>query len=180
MRKSVTTPVMLGLLTVLSFSSLFVLHTLTEPIIINRENQQLLTILDTPTFAGVTIEATQQAPSPYTEAGVERYQRFLRNNDIFGIIYTIETTGYNSGLKLTVGIREGAMRTLIVDATNETPSFGGVYLDLLPDLVKDVPIADEATFIATLSVQTTGMTTRNVVIQSLLAAIRHYQSEVVA
>jgi hypothetical protein len=72
------------------------------------------------------------------------------------------------------------MRTLLVDATNETPSFGGVYLDLLPDLVKDVPIADEATFIATLSVQTTGMTTRNVVIQSLLAAIRHYQSEVVA
>jgi hypothetical protein len=178
MRKLFTTPVMLVLLSVLSFSSLFALHTFTEPILINRENQLFLTILDTPTFAGVTIESPQQATSPYVQDGVVRYQRFLKDDVLLGIIYTIDTTGYNSGLQFTLGIRDDAFRTLIVDNTNETPNYGGTYLNLLPSLVQGVSIADEATFIALFLAQTTGRTeTSGAVIKALIASSRHYKAE---
>jgi hypothetical protein len=175
-KKSLSSFLVLSLIATMSFASLFVIHTITDPVIKNRENQTLLTLLDLTTFGALTIQDVETTEGSLRTSGVVRLQVIKDGTTTVGVVYDIETTGYNAGINFRIGIRNSAFQNTIVISHSETPSYCGVLLNNLPTLLKQLSITDAGVITATLAGASTGVTlTRIGILNAILAAAGDYQ-----
>jgi Na+-translocating ferredoxin:NAD+ oxidoreductase RnfG subunit len=175
-KKSLPSFLVLSLIATMSLASLFVIHSITDPVIKNRENQTLLTLLDLTTFGSLTINDIETTDGPLRTSGVVRLQVIKDGTTTVGVVYDIETSGYNAGIQFRVGIRQSAFQNTIVISHSETPSYGGILLNNLPNLLKQLSITDAGVITATLAGASTGVTlTRLGILSAVLAAAGDYQ-----
>lgn len=169
------------LIIISSFSFLVLTFTYgwTQPMIDTRVNQQLLTLLNIESIQGLTIEAKEEATPSLQEAGIVRFQKVLEGTTLVGMVYEIETSGYNSGLHFQVGIKEGNFQLISIQSSNETIGYGSRLINALPTLLEGLPIEDEGFITSTLLGATTGITaTGEGVLNPILAVATDYKVRV--
>jgi Na+-translocating ferredoxin:NAD+ oxidoreductase RnfG subunit len=175
-KKSLPSFLVLTLIATMSFASLFLIHTITDPVIKNRENETLLTLLDLSTFGSLTINDIETTDGNLKTSGVVRLQVIKDGTTTVGVVYDIETTGYNAGVHFRIGIRNSVFQHTIVISHSETPAYGGILLNNLPTLLKQLSITDAGVITATLVGASTGVTlTRLGILNAVLAAASDYQ-----
>ncbi|MGA0875878.1 MAG: FMN-binding protein [Bacilli bacterium] len=169
----------LGLTAMISFSVLFATHLVTEPILINRANEADLTLLNLDSFANYDIGEVEQATGELLASGIQTIKPFLQNNNVVAVTYSVITSGYAQGLTYRIGIREGRIQLIIVDAHNETPGYGGNVISQLQTTLAQQPIADTNAWTAALVSVSTGATfTRRGLVNSLTAIRTDYLARV--
>lgn len=170
--KKPSSTLVLGLTAMISFSVLFATHVVTEPILINRANEADLTLLNLDSFANYDIGEVEQATGELLASGIQTIKPFLQNNNVVAVTYSVNTSGYAQGLTYRIGIREGRIQLIIVDAHNETPGYGGNVISQLQTTLGQQPIADTNAWTAALVSVSTGATFTRLGLVISLAAIR--------
>jgi len=179
MAKATPSWLVVGLTAISSFVLLFSVNLITEPILLNRANERYLDLLNLETFAGYLISDPLVPTGALATAGGEEVKTFSQQNQVIAVTYQMKVTGYNPGLIYRIGIRNGLIQTLRIDANQETPSYGGVFLTNAPDLLAGLPINDEAGWTAALVATSSGVTfTRNGLLNSLQAIKADYAERI--
>lgn len=174
-RKPLSQSVVLGLTAATAFSLLFVTQLVTQPIILNHENQAYLTLLNLDSFVGYTIGETEITTGELRDAGIHEVKTFMLNDQIMAVTYSVQVRGYAPGLTYRLGIRQGLIQQFVVDAHAETQGYGANALGLFPEALTLLPIANEASWTQALVGQSAGATiTRRAIINSLQLIQRDY------
>jgi Na+-translocating ferredoxin:NAD+ oxidoreductase RnfG subunit len=177
--KKISSQWVLIMLSSFSFLVLSLTYSLTQPIIDARTNQQLLTLLNIESIQGLTIEAKEEAVPSLQEAGIVRFQRVFEGTTLVGMVYDIETSGYNTGLHFQVGIKESNFQRISIQSSSETIGYGSRLINVLPTLLEGLSIEDEGLITSTFLGMTTGITlTRQGVLNSILAVSTDYKARV--
>jgi uncharacterized protein with FMN-binding domain len=159
---------MIGLTSIVSFGVLFATNLITEPILINRENERYLDLLNLDSFVGITIGETEIPTGALATAGVQEVKAYFQQNNLYAVTYQVTITGYNPGLTYRIGIRQGLIQTIRVDNHSETPGYGANLLTIFPETLQGIPIENEASWTTALIGVSTGVTfTRNGLLNSL-------------
>jgi Na+-translocating ferredoxin:NAD+ oxidoreductase RnfG subunit len=176
MAKPVPGWLMIGLTAIASFSTLFAVNFITEPILLNRENAQYLDLLDLNTFAGYSIDETIFTTGTLSDAGIKEVKTFRQQNNIVAITYKISMDGYNPGIEFSLGIRAAIIEGIRVDGHNETLGFGATLMNDLSNTIVGLTITDNASWTAAMLAQTTGATfTMSAMVAVMTAIAQDYQ-----
>lgn len=167
---------MIGITAIASFTTLFAVNLVTEPILLNRENAQYLQLLDLNTFAGFTIDDTIFTTGALSTAGVKEVKTFRQQNAVVAVTYQVTMSGYNPGIQFAIGIRAGVIEGVRVDAHSETLGFGATLMNGLPTTLIGLTIHDTSSWTAAMLAQSTGATfTRSAMVSVLTVIAQDYQ-----
>jgi uncharacterized protein with FMN-binding domain len=180
MAKPLPSYVLLGFTAIVSFSVLFVTNLITEPILINRENQAELTLLNLSDLGDYTVESIVVSEETLIDAGITHIKTFSQNSVVDAVTYTVMTTGYSVNLNYRIGIRDGLIQQFKVVSHGETIGYGADALLLFPDALNQIAIDDASAWTAALVSVSTGATfTRRGIIDSLQAIQVDYAARTV-
>ncbi|HZJ89362.1 MAG TPA: FMN-binding protein [Bacilli bacterium] len=140
--KMLVLPLFLGAVTLSAAGLITGVHFLTEDRIARnifaKQNEGYYKILALE--AGAAIDIVElDLHEELEDAGVTSKKDFRLNNASIGVVYDAEIRGYAAGLKFQVGFKEGNYAGFNVVASNETPTYGGVLLDQVDELIKGKP-----------------------------------------
>jgi hypothetical protein len=127
---------------------------------------------------------TIAAAAELSAKGIIDYVMYENKSDdsLFGIVYNGLVSGHkNNTIVFQVGFKGGIFAGYNNVSNQETPTYGGVYLNDLDDIITGLPADDEAAFLTALNQYKTDNslsvtnTERNLV-PALWAAASHYIS----
>jgi Na+-translocating ferredoxin:NAD+ oxidoreductase RnfG subunit len=175
--KKISSQWMLVIISSFSFLLLSLTYSWTQPMIDTRINQQLLTLLNIDSIQGLTIEAKEEAMPSLQEDGIVRFQKVFEGSTLVGIVYDVETSGYNSGLHFQIGVKGSNFQRILVQSSSETQGYGSRLINALPTLLQGLSITDEGLITSTFLGMTTGITaTRQGVLTPILTVATDYQT----
>lgn len=144
--KMLVLPLFLGAVTVSAAGLITGVHFLTEDRIARnifaKQNEGYYKILVLEAGAAIDI-VDLDVHEDLQDAGVTSKKDFRISNQSVGVVYDAEIRGYAAGLKFQVGFKDGNYAGFNVVASNETPTYGGIVLDQVDELIKGKP-ADTA------------------------------------
>ena len=137
--KMLVLPLFLGAVTLSAAGVITGVHLLTEERISRnifaKQNEGYYKILGLE--AGAAIDVIElELSQTLLDGGVTSKKDFRLNGVSAGIVYDVEIRGYASGLKFQVGFKDNKYAGFNVVASNETPTYGGVVLEQVNDLIK--------------------------------------------
>jgi len=196
MTKFVKLPIFLATVALIAGATLATVNYFTLPIITRREQMALdagyLNLLEIDESKFLTLNrvpesGTIAAGAALSEKGIIDYVMYENKSDdsLFGIVYNGSVSGHNRNpsnpIVFQVGFRDGIFAGYNNVSNQETPTYGGVYLDDLDDVITGIAADDETAFLTALnqykadnSLSVTN-TERNL-IPALWAAASHYMS----
>ena len=196
MTKFVKLPIFLATVALIAGATLATVNYFTLPIITRREQMALdagyLNLLEIDESKFLTLNRVPQsgtivAEAALSEKGIIDYVMYENKSDdsLFGIVYNGSVFGHNRNpsnpIVFQVGFRDGIFAGYNNVSNQETPTYGGVYLDDLDDVITGIAADDETAFLTALnqykadnSLSVTN-TERNLV-PALWAAASHYMS----
>jgi len=196
MTKFVKLPIFLATVALIAGATLATVNYFTLPIITRREQMALdagyLNLLEIDESKFLTLNRVPQsgtivAEAALSEKGIIDYVMYENKSDdsLFGIVYNGSVFGHNRNpsnpIVFQVGFRDGIFAGYNNVSNQETPTYGGVYLDDLDDVITGIAADDETAFLTALnqykadnSLSVTN-TERNL-IPALWAAASHYMS----
>jgi Na+-translocating ferredoxin:NAD+ oxidoreductase RnfG subunit len=196
MNKFVKLPIFLATVALIAGATLATVNYFTLPIITRREQMALdagyLNLLEIDESKFLTLNRVPQsgtivAEAALSEKGIIDYVMYENKSDdsLFGIVYNGSVSGHNRNpsnpIVFQVGFRDGIFAGYNNVSNQETPTYGGVYLDDLDDVITGIAADDETAFLTALnqykadnSLSVTN-TERNLV-PALWAAASHYMS----
>jgi len=196
MNKFVKLPIFLATVALIAGATLATVNYFTLPIITRREQMALdagyLNLLEIDESKFLTLNRVPQsgtivAEAALSEKGIIDYVMYENKSDdsLFGIVYNGSVSGHNRNpsnpIVFQVGFRDGIFAGYNNVSNQETPTYGGVYLDDLDDVITGIAADDETAFLTALnqykadnSLSVTN-TERNL-IPALWAAASHYMS----
>ena len=196
MNKFVKLPLFLATVALIAGVALASVNYFTLPIITLREQMALdagyleLLEIDESKYASlnrVPESGTIAAAAELSAKGIIDYVMYENKSDdsLFGIVYNGSVSGHNKNpsnpIVFQVGFRDGVFAGYNNVSNQETPTYGGVYLNDLDDIITGLPADDEAAFLTALNQYKTDNslsvtnTERNLV-PALWAAASHYIS----
>jgi hypothetical protein len=179
MAKPTSSFFVLGLTAISAFSILFGTHLITSPILLNRENQRYLDLLNLPSLGDYQIGETITPTGTLQSSGIIEIKPFFLNDELKAVAYTGVTTGYAPGLSFRLGIKEGIITKLVIDKHGESAGYGADVLLRFPDVLSNVAIDEESLWTASLlSVSTGSSVTRRSIVNVLKAIRFDYQERV--
>ncbi len=196
MNKLVKLPIFLATVALIAGATLATVNYFTLPIITRREQMALdagyLNLLEIDESKFLTLNRVPEsgtivAGAALSEKGIIDYVMYENKSDdsLFGIVYNGSVSGHNRNpsnpIVFQVGFRDGIFAGYNNVSNQETPTYGGVYLDDLDDVITGIAADDETAFLTALnqykadnSLSVTN-TERNL-IPALWAAASHYMS----
>lgn len=193
MNKFVKLPLFLATVALIAGAALASVNYFTLPIITLREQMALdagyleLLEIDESKYASlnrVPESGTIAAAAELSAKGIIDYVMYENKSDdsLFGIVYNGLVSGHkNNTIVFQVGFKGGIFAGYNNVSNQETPTYGGVYLNDLDDIITGLPADDEAAFYTALNQYKTDNslsvtnTERNLV-PALWAAASHYIS----
>lgn len=193
MNKFVKLPLFLATVALIAGAALASVNYFTLPIITRREQMALdagyleLLEIDESKYASlnrVPESGTIAAAAELSAKGIIDYVMYENKSDdsLFGIVYNGLVSGHkNNTIVFQVGFKGGIFAGYNNVSNQETPNYGGVYLNDLDDIITGLPADDEAAFLTALNQYKTDNslsvtnTERNLV-PALWAAASHYIS----
>ncbi len=193
MNKFVKLPLFLATVALIAGVALASVNYFTLPIITRREQMALdagyleLLEIDESKYASlnrVPESGTIAAAAELSAKGIIDYVMYENKSDdsLFGIVYNGLVSGHkNNTIVFQVGFKGGIFAGYNNVSNQETPTYGGVYLNDLDDIITGLPADDEAAFLTALNQYKTDNslsvtnTERNLV-PALWAAASHYIS----
>lgn len=193
MNKFVKLPLFLATVALIAGAALASVNYFTLPIITLREQMALdagyleLLEIDESKYASlnrVPESGTIAAAAELSAKGIIDYVMYENKSDdsLFGIVYNGLVSGHkNNTIVFQVGFKGGIFAGYNNVSNQETPNYGGVYLNDLDDIITGLPADDEAAFLTALNQYKTDNslsvtnTERNLV-PALWAAASHYIS----
>lgn len=193
MNKFVKLPLFLATVALIAGAALASVNYFTLPIITRREQMALdagyleLLEIDESKYASlnrVPESGTIAAAAELSAKGIIDYVMYENKSDdsLFGIVYNGLVSGHkNNTIVFQVGFKGGIFAGYNNVSNQETPTYGGVYLNDLDDIITGLPADDEAAFLTALNQYKTDNslsvtnTERNLV-PALWAAASHYIS----
>ncbi len=193
MNKFVKLPLFLATVALIAGAALASVNYFTLPIITRREQMALdagyleLLEIDESKYASlnrVPESGTIAAAAELSAKGIIDYVMYENKSDdsLFGIVYNGLVSGHkNNTIVFQVGFKGGIFAGYNNVSNQETPTYGGVYLNDLDDVITGLPADDEAAFLTALNQYKTDNslsvtnTERNLV-PALWAAASHYIS----
>lgn len=193
MNKFVKLPLFLATVALIAGVALASVNYFTLPIITLREQMALdagyleLLEIDESKYASlnrVPESGTIAAAAELSAKGIIDYVMYENKSDdsLFGIVYNGLVSGHkNNTIVFQVGFKGGIFAGYNNVSNQETPTYGGVYLNDLDDIITGLPADDEAAFLTALNQYKTDNslsvtnTERNLV-PALWAAASHYIS----
>ncbi|HPN61113.1 MAG TPA: hypothetical protein PLO88_03150 [Bacilli bacterium] len=193
MNKFVKLPLFLATVALIAGAALASVNYFTLPIITLREQMALdagyleLLEIDESKYASlnrVPESGTIAAAAELSAKGIIDYVMYENKSDdsLFGIVYNGLVSGHkNNTIVFQVGFKGGIFAGYNNVSNQETPTYGGVYLNDLDDIITGLPADDEAAFLTALNQYKTDNslsvtnTERNLV-PALWAAASHYIS----
>lgn len=193
MNKFVKLPLFLATVALIAGAALASVNYFTLPIITRREQMALdagyleLLEIDESKYASlnrVPESGTIAAAAELSAKGIIDYVMYENKSDdsLFGIVYNGLVSGHkNNTIVFQVGFKGGIFAGYNNVSEQETPNYGGVYLNDLDDIITGLPADDEAAFLTALNQYKTDNslsvtnTERNLV-PALWAAASHYIS----
>lgn len=193
MNKFVKLPLFLATVALIAGAALASVNYFTLPIITLREQMALdagyleLLEIDESKYASlnrVPESGTIAAAAELSAKGIIDYVMYENKSDdsLFGIVYNGLVSGHkNNTIVFQVGFKGGIFAGYNNVSNQETPTYGGVYLNDLDDVITGLPADDEAAFLTALNQYKTDNslsvtnTERNLV-PALWAAASHYIS----
>jgi len=196
MNKFVKLPIFLATVALIAGAALATVNYFTLPIITRREQMALdagyLDLLEIDESKFLTLNrvpesGTIAAEAALSEKGIIDYVMYENKSDnsLFGIVYNGSVSGHNRNpsnpIVFQVGFKGGIFAGYNNVSNQETPTYGGAYLDDLDAVITGVAADDETAFLTALnqyksdnSLSVTN-TERNLV-PALWAAASHYMS----
>ncbi|MDD3207546.1 MAG: hypothetical protein PHV19_03420 [Bacilli bacterium] len=196
MNKLVKLPLFLAVAALIAGATLATVNYFTLPIIERREQMALdagyLELLEIDESKFTTLNRVPEtgtivAESELSAKGIIDYVMYENKSDdsLFGIVYNGSVSGHNSDpsspIVFQVGFKDGVFAGYNNVSNKETPSYGGIYLNGLDEVIKGISANDETAFQTALnlyksdnSLRVTN-TERNLV-PALWAAASHYVS----
>jgi hypothetical protein len=172
MDKPTTSLLVLGLTAMSAFSILFATNIITQPILETRENQRYLDLLNIDSLADYQLGEAFAPTDDLLAAGILEVKPFFQDNVLKAVAYTGVTNGYAPGLSFRLGIKEGIITNLVIDAHGESEGYGADVLLSVPEVLSGVTINEESLWTASLvSISTGSSITRRSII-NVLKAIR--------
>jgi hypothetical protein len=172
MDKPTTSLLVLGLTAMSAFSILFATNIITQPILETRENQRYLDLLNIDSLADYQVGEAIVPTGDLFTAGILEVKPFFQDNVLIAVAYTGVTNGYAPGLSFRLGIKEGIITNLVIDAHGESEGYGADVLLSVPEVLSGVTINEESLWTASLvSISTGSSITRRSII-NVLKAIR--------
>jgi Na+-translocating ferredoxin:NAD+ oxidoreductase RnfG subunit len=163
----------LMMITIVSFVVLMLTHAVASPILLNRKNAEFLSLLRMTSVGSYTVNEPQVTSASLKEDGIVGYQTITDGSQLYGIVYEVITSGYNNDLSFYIAIKEETFQSFTLIRSNETPSFGGVLLTNLTDLLPGLSV--DGNWLATILGASTGVTlTRMGVVNALTAIVDDY------
>lgn len=146
LNKMISLPLFLGVVTLLSAGILGGVHALTNPIIEQRniklENEGLFKVLDIENADEIVVAADV---SHLSAGNVKRKTTLYLSGNVVGVVYYIETTGYESGLNFQLGLKDNIYAGFNIISESETKDYGHLLLPTINDQIKgksiDSPLA---------------------------------------
>jgi len=193
MNKFVKLPLFLATVALIAGAALASVNYFTLPIITLREQMALdagyleLLEIDESKYASlnrVPESGTIAAAAELSAKGIIDYVMYENKSDdsLFGIVYNGLVSGHkNNTIVFQVGFKGGIFAGYNNVSNQETPTYGGVFLNDLDDIITGLPADDEAAFLTALNQYKTDNslsvtnTERNLV-PALWAAASHYIS----
>jgi hypothetical protein len=172
MAKTTSSIFVLGITAVTAFSILFATSLITEPILDNRTNQRYLDLLNLDSLGEYVVGDTMVPTGDLFNAGITEIKPFYQNNIFVAAAYTVTTSGFASGLTFRIGIHNGNITQLIVDAHGESAGWGADVLVNVPEAIENLAIEEESLWTSRLVAISTGSTFTRRGIINVLKAIR--------
>lgn len=193
MNKLVKLPIFLALVALIAGATLATVNYFTLPIIRAREQMtvdagylQLLDINQSKllTLNRVPESGTIAAEGDLSTKGLIDYVMYENKSDdsLFGIVYNGSVSGHGrSPIVFQVGFSGGVFAGYNNVSNQETPTYGGIYLNGLDAVIKGLQADDEAAFRAALNQyksdnSLTVTNTESNLVPALWAAASHYVS----
>ncbi len=140
----VTLPLFLGVVALISAGILGGVHALTNPIITQRniklENEGLYKVLDIENADEVVVA---EDISHLSAGKVKKKTSLYLNGALVGVVYYVETTGYNAGLNFQLGLKDNVYAGFNIISESETPDYGGAFLKTINEQIKGKSIDAE-------------------------------------
>lgn len=171
----------LGGVCLLATAALASVNALTAPIIAQREEDArqagYLALLNLSSGAGYDIDQSENVSTQLNQVGVTKITIFYEadTTTVFGVIYDVSTTGWESGLNFQVGFKDGTYAGFNNVSNGETPNIGRILINDLSDILTGIEAGNIAlvndAVNAYLTSKTLNLTfanvTRNVIVNAL-------------
>lgn len=193
MNKSIKLPLFLSLTCLIAGATLAIVNEITSPIILRREMEVkaagYLSVLDLTSADGYYFTDPIASTGDLKSKGIETYVKVLvgdENGALFGLVYDVSTSGFDSGLKFQVGVKEGFFSGYNNIANSETPGYGKDLIEgvggrvAINTFIKGLSATDPNAITAKFAdPNISGVTmTGNAISSALVAISTHYNSEV--
>lgn len=193
MNKLLKLPIFLAVVSLIAGATLAIVNYFTLPIITLREQMALdagyLELLEIDESQFVTLNRVPESGTIVAEGdlsakGIIDYVMYENKSDdsLFGIVYNGLVSGHNNNtIVFQVGFKGGVFAGYNNISNQETPTYGGIYLNDLDSVIQGLRADDEAAFLTALneyksdnSLRVTN-TEKNLV-PALWSAASHYMS----
>jgi len=193
MNASFKNALFLGLLATLSVGSLTAIHAFTQPLILQRQederNQAYLDLLQLDSTAGYVLDVMTDVPTTLTTQGVSELVLLKDEEtmDVLGAVYSIDATGgWGGTISFQVGMNASVYSGFAIIRQSETRGIGDVLLQAMTDVVLGLDVGDidvvNSAINAYLNQVNLGSTfayvTRNAVVDRLDIAARDYRERI--
>ena len=193
MNKLLKLPIFLAVVSLIAGATLATVNYFTLPIISLREQMALdagyLELLEIDESQFVTLNRVPEtgtivAESDLSAKGIIDYVMYENKSDdsLFGIVYNGLVSGHNNNtIVFQVGFKGGVFAGYNNISNQETPTYGGIYLNDLDSIIQGLRADDEAAFLTALNEYKTDNSlrvtnTEKNLVPALWAAASHYMS----
>lgn len=193
MNKLFKLPIFLAVVSLIAGATLATVNYFTLPIITLREQMALdagyLELLKIDESQFVTLNRVPEtgtivAESDLSAKGIIDYVMYENKSDdsLFGIVYNGLVSGHNNNtIVFQVGFKGGVFAGYNNISNQETPTYGGIYLNDLDSIIQGLRADDEAAFLTALNEYKTDNSlrvtnTEKNLVPALWAAASHYMS----
>ena len=193
MNKLLKLPIFLAVVSLIAGATLATVNYFTLPIITLREQMALdagyLELLKIDESQFVTLNRVPETGTIVAEAdlsakGIIDYVMYENKSDdsLFGIVYNGLVSGHNNNtIVFQIGFKGGVFAGYNNISNQETPTYGGIYLNDLDSVIQGLRADDEAAFLTALNEYKTDNSlrvtnTEKNLVPALWAAASHYMS----
>ena len=193
MNKLLKLPIFLAVVSLIAGATLATVNYFTLPIISLREQMALdagyLELLKIDESQFVTLNRVPEtgtivAESDLSAKGIIDYVMYENKSDdsLFGIVYNGLVSGHNNNtIVFQVGFKGGVFAGYNNISNQETPTYGGIYLNDLDSIIQGLRADDEAAFLTALNEYKTDNSlrvtnTEKNLVPALWASASHYMS----
>lgn len=178
LNKMVMLPLFLGAVTLASAGILGGVHALTNPVITQRnlkaENEGLYKVLDIEAADDVQVA---EDISHLSAGNVKRKTTLYLNGEVVGVVYYVETSGWEGGLNFQLGLKDNVYAGFNVISENETTGYGKDLLRTIDAQIKGKSV-DEPLVLnygEGLATGTTAKTTGTALMNSFTVCVADYK-----